>query len=99
MMLDFDRVRNGLLCALSVVLPLACLPASAFDDNGKDHWVATWSTAGSDLGGSTRWPAHSVSGGKGVRRQSGPRWCWVGGVPRLLSKPSSPQRSPQPSGG
>ncbi len=49
MMLDFDRVRNALLCALSLVLLLACLPASAFDDNGKDHWVATWSTSNIDL--------------------------------------------------
>ena len=55
MMLNFKRVLNGLLRVLCVIVPLVCLPASAIGDKsekgnkGKDHWVATWSTANFDL--------------------------------------------------
>jgi lysophospholipase L1-like esterase len=49
MMNNRNRVLDGLLCVLCVMVPLVCLPVSAIGDKGKDHWVATWSTANNDL--------------------------------------------------
>ena len=55
MILNFKRILDVSLRVLWVVVPLVCLPASAIGgkgdkgNKGKDHWVATWSTANIDL--------------------------------------------------
>ena len=49
MIRNFKPFRGALLRVLCAILPFACLPASGANDKGKDHWVATWSTANFDL--------------------------------------------------